>query len=279
MNNCDESKNTALHVAARRGHIEMVSLLMEHGANQFIENMDQKTAACISIEFNHKEVFELLVRLGAKLHCNNGALLYKTISADDLDFFCILLNAGANLNASTGFGRTALHQAVVDRNVPALELLLSQGANINQRDHTGRTPLHLAIDLRKEDIFKILLHNGADVNSRDYRWQSPLHSAVRQNCLSSVRLLLKHGANVNSRDINNQTPLHLIRKSNVQILKELLFSGQLNVNAVDVKGHTPLHLAINEEHKKLMYIQPEDSLVARLVATGADVTRRMIGSN
>lgn len=278
VNRCDDSKNTALHVAARYGHVEIVRLLLQNGASQLMENLDRKTPICISIEYGHKEVFELLVRHGIKHYCNDASLLYKIISSGDLDLFTILMRNGANVNGSTGFGRTALHLAVIDNNQSALELLLSQGADINCQDDAGRTPLHLAIDLRKQRIFEFLLQSGANVNSWDKQHHTPLHVAVRQNCVNSVRLLLERNANVNAVDTDNRSPLHLVRNGNLQIFEALSSTGQLDVNIADVEGKTPLYLAVDTEHNKLLYMQPEHSLVSRLVASGVEVNSRLTRS-
>lgn len=59
-----------------------------------------------------------------------------------------------------------------------IKLLLEHGANVNATSADKRTPLHLAADSGDEETIKILLENGADVNAEDnWKW-TPLSAAA-----------------------------------------------------------------------------------------------------
>lgn len=90
----------------------------------------------------------------------------------------LLLGRGANINASTNTGRTALMYAIDGPSQfdnlnhlvysPGIaRLLIDSGADVNARDAAGRTPLLLAVIRGHDDILPLLLEHGADVNARD----------------------------------------------------------------------------------------------------------------
>jgi ankyrin repeat protein len=53
-------------MAAREGHLSMVLLLMEHGADLDVRNEDGATALKLARERGKREVADMLARAGAK---------------------------------------------------------------------------------------------------------------------------------------------------------------------------------------------------------------------
>ena len=65
-------KGTPLHLAAEYGHLSIVGLLMEYGADREAINMNGKTAVEVAIERSHGEVVERILR-----DIDNGDALVK----------------------------------------------------------------------------------------------------------------------------------------------------------------------------------------------------------
>jgi hypothetical protein len=63
----------------------------------------------------------------------------------------LLLEAGANANASAPDGATALHQAIATRNVATIRALTQGGAKLDARNADGLTALDLAKALQPAD--------------------------------------------------------------------------------------------------------------------------------
>ena len=76
----------------------------------------------------------------------------------------LLLNHGADVNATDGFGRTALWHAALGGEADTVRLLIARGANVNPRkgnNLSDTTPLKEALESDNQEVIKILLENGA----------------------------------------------------------------------------------------------------------------------
>lgn len=87
----------------------------------------------------------------------------------------LLIEFGANINATQNDGDTPLHYAAFKNNAKVAEALISKHANIDAQNAVfGRTPLHYAINFDNIEVAKVLLRNGASHTIRDISGQTPL---------------------------------------------------------------------------------------------------------
>ena len=107
------------------------------------------------------------------------------------------------------FERTPLHWAAVGSKESAvIALLLDHGANINATDHSGETPLHLAAGADEAAATIIpLVNRGADIHAKDDLGLTPLEIAVWSHGPEVITLLLQHQSD---RDITNDRGLTLV---------------------------------------------------------------------
>ncbi|KAL1550507.1 ADP-ribosylation factor GTPase-activating protein agd3 [Salvia divinorum] len=75
-------------------------------------------------------------------------------------------------------GCSLLHLACETADIGMIELLLQYGANINATDSRSHTPLHWCIIKGKAALAKLLLTRGADPRAVDYQGRSSLQLAV-----------------------------------------------------------------------------------------------------
>jgi len=130
---------TALMLAAGRGSLEMVRLLVERGAP-----VDEREA-----------------RKGlSALHfaCSGG---YPAVAA-------YLLEQGAAADSRDKLGRTAVMFAAGKGDAATLRLLIERGADVNFRDAYGNTAVTIAEDTEHPDIRSLLLAAGAETVERYY---------------------------------------------------------------------------------------------------------------
>lgn len=114
-----------------------------------------------------------------------------------ISFIIELIELGAEINrtADDGFPClfTALSSDRVDR-LRVLELLLANGADIGQRGINDWTPLHYAVMQRDLPAVEILLENGADPNAatRIDDCTSPLEDAQSTGFNDAVALMSRY---------------------------------------------------------------------------------------
>ena len=174
---------TALHIAAKHGHTDIVAELLLHSAKTDMLASDVKGSAIFplhyAVENNHPSVVALL------------------------------LDAGVNVNVGRSYsGRdcvTCLQLAVMRQNVEMVQqLLATPGIDVNACDSDNATALHMAARGGFSDIAKLLLQHGVDVNigmmSGQCSNQTALHCAVRYRQVELARMLLAAGADVNATD-------------------------------------------------------------------------------
>lgn len=106
----------------------------------------------------------------------------------------LLLEHGANKEATDKKGQTALHHVIQGGNLPLMQLLIKEGANIEALDGRRWTSLIHAVSNSGLLSMELLLDHGANPNARDSRDITPLHYAVIRGDIRMVEVLLKHGA-------------------------------------------------------------------------------------
>jgi hypothetical protein len=157
---------TPMHAAVKAGHANILSLLIEHGAD-----MEDQSRSNIG---------------GTPLH---RAVLYGRVQVGQC-----LLDLGANINARDSSYNTPLTYAAFNGLVEFARMLLERGAVIDAQNKQGRTALHLASDKEKLQAVSLLLEHGADVNVRDDKGNTPSDLASLKGYPEIVELLSAHGA-------------------------------------------------------------------------------------
>ena len=116
------SGDTILANAALNGHVNIVALLLQRGANANAANSDGgDTVLMWAAVSGDCELIQLLLRAGASVNAENKKgyrPLFRAVYKDNLDAVLLLLAAGADPHAETRTAprKTALDQALENRN-------------------------------------------------------------------------------------------------------------------------------------------------------------------
>lgn len=123
---------TPLHVAAKNGQANVVSLLLSRLVDVNAAQADQGTALHLAAGSGHVGVVQLL------------------------------LHAKAKVTAPNAFGSTPLHQAAEAGNVECARALLVAGASGSELDQWGRTPLLIAAMSNHVEVMVVMVQSGRD---------------------------------------------------------------------------------------------------------------------
>ena len=200
----------ALFVATAMGHMEIINLLVKHGADISATSQREMVKGCTALHFaiepEFGEIVTILIRAGADVNTGNKkgqTPLYWAIERGHLDLVKQLLSNGADGNMDTVNGWTPLHVAADHGNDEAVDLLLGSGAEVNAKikgpenpEDTavlpGMTPLHLACAKGHISVVRKLIAQGADVNARSFLGKTPLHTAQAAQHDKIIEILRKH---------------------------------------------------------------------------------------
>ncbi|KAI1904414.1 hypothetical protein AGOR_G00005390 [Albula goreensis] len=185
----DVEGRSAFHLAATRGHLDCLNLILGH-------NVD-----VTATEATGKNALHLAARNGQSL-CVQKLLQHN----------CPVGNVDLQ-------GRTALHDAVMAGCSSSVKLLCDSGAAVNASDFDGRTPLVLATQMCHPRICQLLLERGADIAVRDKQNKTALILGCEYACKDAVEVLLKSGADVTAVDGFGHDSFHYARLSkNVELV-------------------------------------------------------------
>jgi len=157
-------------------------------------------------------------------------LMYSAV-AGSADAMHLLIEKGADVNATNAFGSTALMWSVTD--LSKTRLLLDAGASVNTASKAGRTALLIAaMSDGSAEIARLLIAKGADVKATDAGNFTTLNAATVGNDTETIRLLIDAGVDVNTPGGPGITPLmNVALHGNTSAVKMLLAKGA-NINAV-----------------------------------------------
>lgn len=203
--------------------------------------------ACIDEE---AEVARQILKMGKISNLDRytaqSTLLCIASRGGSSEIFKILIEFGANPNATTEKGDTPLICAARNGHIECLEYLLDMGVNVNGRGHRGWSALHWAALNGRYEIAATLAAYGAEIDAVTDDGSSSIFLGCLSGHSSLVEDLIKFGSNVRTVDKKGDTPLHAAARQNGSSLKPLLkagaeylrnHAGQSPIDAALVRGH------------------------------------------
>jgi len=193
---------TPLMLAVRCGQLDVVTYLVEQGANCHLQLKDGSTALLFAAQHDRYQIVQFLVAQGCSVNIENDQ------------------------------GHTPIIAAILNRNKVVARFLIENGATLSITKK-GITPLKVAASIGNLIIIKDLVIHGADVNERDtLTGVTALIAAVESNQVEIVNFLINNGADVNlRRSDSNESAIYLAAKiGDLKIVRRLLEVKQINLN-------------------------------------------------
>jgi ankyrin repeat protein len=264
--------------AAERGHLEIVRLLLEHGAEPNLpeEGIAPRGHALYAAAANgHHEIAALLLERGAYPNPeveSSGDALSRAISNGDQRMIDMLCAYGAaqsvHIMAYYGDVRTAAAVFAADPakadDAEALANAAGEGQEAFVRLMLRYQPdLPTRVDFpgwlvcaKTRELNELLFRHGLDPNRPDWLGVAPLHQLARKGDVEMAEQFLDHRADPNLRDGNlRSTPLGWAAKfGQVQMVDLLLRRGAKPNLPDDPPWATPLAWATRRGHAEIVNI-------------------------
>ncbi|XP_076804273.1 uncharacterized protein LOC143448417 isoform X6 [Clavelina lepadiformis] len=244
--------------AARSGNLEkLINLLDQENVDISTANSSGLTALHLAAKEGHNDVIiELLSRsadINQQTKRGNSALHIASL-AGKLPVVQLLLEKGADPNSQAQNAFTPLYMAAQEGHEDIVDYLLKHGANQSISTEDGFTPLAVALQESKDKVVALLLDN--DVKGKVKL--PALHIASRKDDVKAAALLLQNDNTadtafnmmVNRTTESGFTALHIAAHyGNVNVGTLLLNRGAI-VDFQAKNGITPMHVAAKRGHTR-----------------------------
>ena len=151
---------TPLIAAVEANHPDIVEYLIHNGADVNYEYCE-KSALKIAAQRGHVIIMKILIKYGASISVNGdeGIELFRCI-VRHVDVVRYLSDIGLNLHSIDPFGSTLLMEAAISGTVEVVQYLVEKGADVNKLDNQGYDAFHFAVEKNHFEIIDFFLQSG-----------------------------------------------------------------------------------------------------------------------
>ncbi|KAI1502604.1 ankyrin repeat-containing domain protein [Biscogniauxia marginata] len=219
-NGKNKEGKTALFEAITAGRVDLVTSLLDHGANPNLPGPKHMLWPAMS----EPACLKVLLAHGAD-HRKTPGIMELATSINNMESIKILLKAGVNPNSKKDGTYTPLCSAIRDNRPDIFHLLLANGADPNVP--AAEYPTFKCVTHFRTHFLAPLKAAGANLNHP----KGIIETAVQHNNTEALKWLLDHGVSPNDAAPDTKaTPLTTAIRENKLELVELLLSRGANPN-------------------------------------------------
>ena len=247
----------ALGAAASRGHLSMVNLLVEQGADINSKGGYYGNALYLACLGKHMAVVDFLLEKGADVNARlmkDDTALIMASSRNRSDVVQFFIGKAADVNLQSKSGETALFSASRYSRKEIIEILVQQGADINIQNKSGETALFQASRYGFEHIVDILVQAGADVNLQNKSGETALIVAFERGKREVVQVLIKAEVDLEVKDSHQRTALLQAAERGWDDIVHILIDKGADIDSVDADQQTALLIASKKGHVEIVRI-------------------------
>ncbi|XP_065587075.1 ankyrin repeat domain-containing protein 6 isoform X4 [Cyrtonyx montezumae] len=234
-----------LLIAAYKGQVDNVVQLINKGAKVAVTKHG-RTPLHLAAHKGHLHVVQILLKAGCDLDIQDDGdqtALHRAAVVGNTDVIASLIQEGCALDRQDKDGNTALHEACWHGFSQSAKVLVKAGANVLAKNKAGNTPLHLACQNSHSQSTRVLLLGGSRADLKNNAGDTCLHVAARYNHLPIVRVLLSAFCSVHEKNQAGDTALHVAAALNHRKVVKLLLEAGADTSVVNNAGQTPLEVA------------------------------------
>ena len=233
---------TALHIACHVGHLRVITLLLERGANINSTNIDGYLPLHYAASRGHQDIVKYLISKGANVNAQDWLMRTPARGATNLgdyESFMILAESGADLELCDTEGIRPTHEAASRGHLQILADLWSRGHSLICLDSRGRDVIICGFSSNHSATQTFLLNCGVDISCCSPFSGNILHRVMLLNT-SCMRLMKKIARKLGihrTREFINYKPAHWVTllylavpTNEIPLLRFLLDAGA-DVNA------------------------------------------------
>lgn len=294
-------KNLLIWLACEN-RVQMMALLCEAGVNKEAEDVQGFTALMHAILRGHSEVVTYLLEHGALVDApmHKGLAVALAVAEENVEVLKILISFKADVNVMGSTTKlTPLMRAIgARRSAEMIDVLLAAGATVSAKDGRGYSAFMMAAELNDVNALQRLVqHATVDVETKAFHqrqsaemqgnpgmqliafrqrfgldyWnycysETALMIAARFGRLGAVNALLDLGAYVNARNDQGYTALMLAARFDRPEIITALCARGANMSLSIGEGFTALGIAI---------YRASEAVVSALISAGANVHQKI----
>ncbi|NXB82835.1 ANKR6 protein, partial [Donacobius atricapilla] len=254
-----------LLVAAYKGQVENVVQLINRGAKVAVTKHG-RTPLHLAAYKGHLHVVQVLLKAGCDLDIQDDGdqtALHRAAVVGNTDIIATLIQEGCALDRQDKDGNTALHEACWHGFSQSAKVLVKAGANVLAKNKAGNTPLHLACQNSHSQSTRVLLLGGSRADLKNNAGDTCLHVAARYNHLPIIRVLLSAFCSVHEKNQAGDTALHVAAALNHKKVVKLLLEAGADASVVNNAGQTPLEVARQHNNPEVALLLTKASQVSR----------------
>ncbi|XP_046546715.1 serine/threonine-protein phosphatase 6 regulatory ankyrin repeat subunit A-like isoform X2 [Haliotis rubra] len=246
----DDAGNNILHWACYGEHVAMVEhIVSKNIVDTDRKGRDERTPLMCAARQGELDMFQLLASKGGlPSHVDrdgNNILHLACWGGNEKIVSYILSHDDVDIDGRGQCGKTLLMAAAYRGHGKIFDLLVTKGADLTVVDDADDNVLHAAcLGTHVNIVNRVLDLARVDINSRGQFSRTPLMMAARMRDRRIFDLLVKEGADATPVDDDSNTILHHAAEGgNVDIVKHALGVKNVDINAKNKRNETPTMLA------------------------------------
>ncbi|KAF3063043.1 Ankyrin-1 [Trichoderma lentiforme] len=263
----------AIQHAVRDGYNEVMSLVLEAGANVNLVDDHNASLALWAMSRNDDDMIRTLLEFGPDLSHKDkdgDTALHNIRKTTPLASIRRVVNAGGKLDAMNDDLETPLISAIRACNMEVFDYFMTKPIIVDTLNSPSFSkegaPLHFACARGTIDMVKVLIKNGADINyACASAYGTPLIAATRRRgddsdiAESIIGLLLDEGADSTISAGRAGYPIISASISCSPKVIQLLLNHKASVDVKDPFGRKPAHFACHNTLEVLKSLNLPDS--------------------